>query len=312
MQETFAAEKAQAESKAVLTVQVINGTENGTSVVNDEVTVQIYDHDTFLHSLEGKVDADGRAVFENVPTGEKIVAAPNAKHNDMLFSGPSVALKPTADKYTTHVEVFDVSYDNSNLSIRTHHLIIKAIPDALHFTEYFQLVNSSNMAVSSKEMDSDERTIVLKIMLPEGFDNLTAAGYFQQDAMVVTDYGFYDTMAVPPGEYEVTFTYTLDISSNSMDIVKVITLPTYNFMVFADLGPAKVQGLGQPKKMVGKDSTSIEYYTRDKLAPGDKIAFKIIGFNVNSSSGRTTWVVLSLVFAAVFVLVVLRPLFQKK
>ena len=309
---TVAGEKPQVESKAVLTVVVTNSTANGTAVTDDIVTVQIYDHVKLLHSLEGKVDADGRVLFENVPTGDKIIALARAKHNDMMFSAPPVALKPAADKHLASVEVFDVSYDKSKLSVQTHHLIIKTTPNALHFTEFFQLVNSSDMAVSSKQTDAEGRTIVLEIMLPKGFDNLEASSYFQEDAVVVTDTGFYDTMAVPPGEYQVTFTYTLDITSNSLDIVKGITLPTTNFVVFTELGQAKLQGLGRPSnRMLGKDSMPIEYYTRDKLVQGDKIAFQITGFNVNSSSGKTTWVVLALVFGAVLVLVVLRPHLQK-
>lgn len=306
LQAALAAEKTQAPSQVVLTVEVVNGTVNGDPVTGDEVIVQVYERGELLRTLEGKVAADGKAVFESVPAGDKIVALARSKHNDMMFTGSPVALKPTEDEHLARVQVFDASNDTSGLSVQTHHLIIKSASDALAFTEYMQLVNPSNMAVSSNREDAEGRAIVLEIKLPRGFKDLKALGYFEEDALVVTNEGFYDTMAVPPGEHQVTFTYSLDITSNTVDIVKGITLPTSKFVVFAELGPAKLQGLGEPdNRAAAPNGAQIEYYTRDKLAPGEEIAFKITGFNVNNS-GSATWVILAAVFGAVMVLAALR------
>jgi hypothetical protein len=77
-----------------------------------------------------------------------------------------------------------------------------------------QLKNSSDMAVSSKQKDGENREVILEIMLPKGFQNLKSTSYFKDAALVITEQGFYDTMAVPPGEYAVNFSYTLDITSS--------------------------------------------------------------------------------------------------
>ena len=306
LQAALAAEETQAPSQTVLIVEVVNGTVNGDPVTDDEVIVQVYERGKLLRTLEGKVAADGKAVFESVPAGDGIVALPRSKHNEMMFNGPPVALKSNEAEHHAQVQVFDTSNDASQLSVQTHHLIIKSAPDALIFTEYMQLVNSSDMAVSSKQEDAEGRTIVLEIKLPKGFKNLKALSFLEEDALVVTDEGFYDTMAVPPGEHQVAFTYTLDVASATVDIVKAVTLPTSKLVVFAELGRARLQGLGEPdNRAAAPDGAQIEYYTRDKLAPGEKIAFKITGFNVGSSASAT-WVILAAVFAAVTILVALR------
>ena len=305
----FADETGVAASQAVLTVEVTNGTANGTAVTDNPVTVRIYKHEQLLHTLESTVSADGVAVFENVPTGDHTVAFTRAKHQDMMFNGRPVALRPGEKGFFACVQVFDVSDDKSNLSIGTHHLIIKAHSTFLEVTEYMQLKNSSDMAVSSKVRDSQDRAIVLEIMLPKGFKNLRSSSYFEDDALVVTEKGFYDTMAVPPGEYQVTFSYTLDITSDTMDIVKQISLPTFNFMVFAELGRAKLQGLGQSEnQLIRPDGVPMEYYKRSNLASAEKITFQITGFNVNTYD-VATWVILAVVFGAIVVLAVsrLRP-----
>lgn len=305
----FADETSAPTSQAVLTVEVSNGTENGTTVENDLVIVRIYKDGQLLHTLDGKVDGDGKAVFDNIPTGNRVVAVVRARHQDMMFNGQPVALSPAEDEFVARVQVFDVSDDQSKLSIEIHHFIIRARPEFLEITEYMQLKNPSDMAVRSKETDSQNRPIVLEIMLPKGFKNLRPSGYLQQDALVVTEEGFYDTMAVPPGEYQVTFSYTLDITANTMDIVKKISLPTSSFVLFAELGQAGLQGLDQAEHQILRtNEAEMEYYKRSNLAPAEEIAFQITGFNVNTS-GLGTWMILAVVFSIVAVLAVsrLRP-----
>jgi len=297
---------SRATSQAVLTVEVTNGTAHGSTVINDEVIVQIYRYGRLLHSLEGTVSPDGKAVFEEVPSGERIIAAPSVKHQDMMFKGRTVALRRGGENISAHVKVFDVSEDSSKLSVENHHFIVEAHFGVLEITEYMQLKNSSDKAVTSKQRDDQNRAIVLRVMLPKGFKNLKSSSYFGEDALVVTERGFYDTLGVPPGEYPVTFSYTLDINSSNMDIIKTVSLPTANFIVFAELGQARLQGLGRPdNQIVRGDGTPMVYYKRSDLAPGEKIAFQITGFNVNTY-GLAVWMILAAVFGSVMVLVIMR------
>ncbi len=305
----LADETAAARSQAALTIEVTSGTANGTTLENDLVIVRIYKDGQLLHALDGKVGADGKALFDSVPTGDRVVAVVRARHQDMMFNGQPVALRPAADEFVARVQVFDVSDDQSKLSIETHHFIIRARSEFLEIIEYMQLKNSSDMAVRSEKRDSQNRPIVLEIMLPKGFKNLSPSSYFEEDTLVVTEEGFYDTMAVPPGEYQVTFSYTLDITANTMDIVKKISLPTSSFVLFAELGQAELQGLDQAEhQILRRNEAEMEYYKRSNLAPAEEIAFQIIGFNVNKS-GLATWMILAIVFSIVAVLAVsrLRP-----
>jgi len=302
----LAEEEARTLPETVLTVEVVNGTTDGTAVTGDAVVVDLYERHEPLRTLEGKVAADGKVVFENVPTGDEMVAFPGSRHGGMMFSGPPVALKPTKDEYSTQVQVFDTSTDRSSLSVQTHHLFVKNTPAALVFTEYMQLVNSSTMAVSSKQQDAQGRAIVLEIKLPQGFKNLESLGYFEEDAIILTDSGFYDTMAVPPGQYQAMFTYAIEKSSDSIDIVKGITLPTSRLMVFSGLGQASIQGLGRPgSQAMAPGEAEIRYYTRDNLSAGQEVAFNITGLSVEAP-GAGMWVVLAVVLGAVMVLVVFR------
>ena len=309
----FANSETEKKSQAVLTVQVINKTANGTPVTNDEIILQIYQHQQMLNTLEAKAAEDGNAVFENIPTGEQFFAVPQAKHKEMLFTGQIIKLSPGEDKFNAQVEVFEVSTDKTKLSVQTHHLIVKASPETknLEVTEFMQIMNSSDTAISSNERDEQGNAIVLNIMLPKGFSNLQWTRYFEKNAGIVTKDGFYDIMAVPPGSNQAIFSYTLDVSSSTMDIVKKVSLPTNNFMI---LTQGDVQLLGSDDadvQTMNMNGVSTEYLKFTNLAPAQEISFRITGLTADKHNW-ITWIILTSVFVVMIIFAIVRSGTGKK
>jgi hypothetical protein len=94
----------------------------------------------------------------------------------------------------------------------------------------------------------------------------------------------------------------------SISHILSILLQVSNLIVFAELGQAKLKGLGQAdNKLITSSGTPMEYYKLSDLTATEEIAFQITGFNVNTS-GFTTWVILSLTFGVLIVFVFLRLL----
>ena len=299
------------DSNAVLTVKVQNGTKNGADISGDEVIVNVYHHEELLQTFEGKVGSDGKAVFPGVPTEAHSTAVASVKHQEMMFSSKAVRLTVGRDTVNAAVHVFDVSSDRSKLSVLTHHFIIKVQDNALEITEYVQIENSSGMAITSEDVAGKQK-YSLEMLLPKGFEDLKFLNYFQQNAIVETEDGFYDAMAIPPGQYHPAFSYLLEIDSESMDITKKLSLPTSNFVVFAEIGQAQLKGLGEPdNKAAGAGGNSVDYYKIKNISPGDQIEFQITGFNV-SKFDRSEWIVSGLAFAVVIILVLFRMLQTKR
>jgi hypothetical protein len=148
--------------------------------------------------------------------------------------------------------------------------------------------------------------MVLEMGLPEGFGDLTATGYLVPTALVVTDTGFYDTLATPPGEHHVRFSYNLDVKRGTTEITREIGLPTSELTVFWQGPPGKIEGLGEPDgKLVDSQGRPVEYYLRPDLKAGDVIALQVSGLRAGQSQDRT-WLVLAVVFAAVIIVAVLK------
>jgi len=296
---------------AIFNIEVVNGTKAGASVADDEVTITVYRDGRLMLTLNGIANSEGKFTFEDIPTGNNVVVLPRAKHQDMSFNGSAVAITPGQTEFYGKVPVYDVSFDASLISVGTHHFIIKTESDSVLIQEYMQLKNSSDMAIISDELDDHERNIVFRVMLPDGFEGLSFQGYFVENAIVMTDDGFYDTMAIPPGTFQAVFAYSIPIGSETIGITKEITLPTSEFSVFSQLSSDKIQGLGEP---IGKfklsNETPADYFKLSSYKPGDKIAFEITGFNVKSDESKTV-IILTVVFAVIGILAALRLLGKK-
>jgi hypothetical protein len=290
----------------VLSVEVTNGTENGHPVAGDNATLTIYEYNKPVDRLEGKVGADGKAVFENIQGGEHVVAFAQVFHEGMSFGSNVVVLKAGQRQANAQVQVFDVSYDASVLSAKTHHIILKRQDGSLLFTEYIQLVNPSDMAIGSKEKGGSGRPMVLRIPLPKGFQNFTSSSYLEPQALGFTEESFYDTMGVPPGSHEIIFSYTLEIKSDTMDVTKKISLPTSHFVLYSQLGEKKIKGLGDAAgELALSDGTPSEYFVLGDLLAGKEIIFKIAGLST-SVGNKSSWIILTVVFGAIIVIAVLR------
>jgi len=307
----LAGQTIDADRQTSLIINVTNSTTNGKATANDEVLVTIFEQEKQKQTLTGNVDSEGKAVFKNVPTGANVTALPRVQHQNMMFNGHPIALKTGQTAFNGHVEVFEVSTDKSKLSVAIHHFIIKVEADSIRITEYMQLDNSSDMAITSEEKDTNDKTIVVEVMLPEGFKNLVCSRYFQENALVITKNSFYDTMAIPPGQYDAEFSYSLEIDSETIDIIKKISLPTSEFMVFSLLDKGRLKGIGDSKGEVKlADGSSAEYFSFQELKAGDQIKFQVVGFNVKKSNSNVV-ITLSVVFAFIALLVIWRLRGQK-
>lgn len=294
-------------------VNVTNET-GGPSPANDaEVVLTVYKDNKPLDRKVGRSDAKGMCSFADVPTGAGLVVLATAKNQEMMFSSRPMSLEHAHDKqYQLDISVFDVSTDTSALSIGTHHFVVRVNPQGIFVDEYLQLINSSDKAVTSAEKTTDARPVVLKINLPAGFKDLRFSKYFEEHAVVKTDEGFIDTMAVPPGRHDAVFMYALQADAATVQIAKKAGLPTKDFMVFSQLNGALIEGLGESiGQMTLSDGSTADYFSSIPLEAGDQVSFKITGLSM-AQDQDDLWVMFGIVFGVILLVGIVRMLTQRK
>ena len=97
-----------------------------------------------------------------------------------------------------------------------------------------------------------------------------------------------------------------------MDIAKKISLPTSDFIIFSQLEPGSLRGLGKPGgKVVLPGGVATEYYDRGAISAGEQITFKVVGLDVNNET-RNLWIVITVIFGVLMILALMRLLPAKK
>ncbi|MCK4999566.1 MAG: hypothetical protein KAS23_08520 [Anaerohalosphaera sp.] len=292
----------------IFSVKVVSGTAGGSSVAGAEVMLSVYDKNTEIDFKSGVAGADGTSSFE-VTTGIGSVAVARVKHNDMLFSSSAVELRPGQKNFSTAVMVYDVSEDNSVLKIGQHQIIIRVYQNyTIAVEEYIQIVNPTDRAVTSSRKDDDGHPVVLEVLLPKGYRDLQCKDYFQMQALVLGDKGFYDIMAVPPGKYDASFSYMLDVDWSKLNFVRPVSYPTSNVIVIAKLADAKLDGLGEPQSKVTMDTAgdSNYYVLSEKFEPDQAIKFEMTGLKANPEKK------LVIIFSVIFSILALSVLYRMR
>lgn len=262
--QSSAQQEVAGQPQRALEVTVVNGTPDGHSVVGDRVTVRIFRGQELVDTLQGEVNSQSKAIIDNVPQGENLIARISCDHDGATFYGNTdIPLIPSHPLVAPQqVRVFDVVTDTSSLSIIAHHIIIRRGENFLRIGEYMRVENDSFWAIKPEIQPGYEKPAVIEIFLPAGFKNFTPESYFVPQDLVWTDEGFYDPIPITPGQADIRFSYTLDIKSTDMEINKKFSLPTDDCAVFLSLPQAKPQGLGPlVTTMSREDGVAYDYYS---------------------------------------------------
>lgn len=299
---TPAAGAGQSRPGAKLRVEVINGSQNDQPVADQVFTVIIETAEKVLAQLEGQTDSQGQALVE-APAGQ--FATVRVRFHDIAFMSESVALKNETPP-PLRVYVYEASPDNSLLQVDTHQLICKAAENGLLITEYLRLTNPSRFAISARQVDSQGSPIVLPIMLPTGYRDFTCSSYFQREALVFTPTGFFDTMAIAPGSYDIVFSYILPLTSDHLEVRKEFTVPTQAVTIYLALTQGQMEGLGAPAGQVTlADGADSSYWMLGAAPAGKAVTFHLRGLSFAATEHRS-WYILAGAFAILLGLIVYR------
>lgn len=298
------------DQEAVLAVHVSNGTEGGTVAEGTPVTVKFYHGDHVAREVSMLTDQDGNCTVRGIPTGADMVAVAQARHSEMAFTSSPLQLGSGQKQFDLSFQVFDVAYDNSLIRVGTHHLILQKSGSSVQVSEYAQLINDTDKAVTSDIKDKNGNPQVLMLSLPVTAQNLAFSNYFHPEAIIRTATEFYDTMAIPPGSYHAVFSYTIPLGTEPIDFMKTVTLPTESMMIFVQADSGIMTELGDPAgRMTLKDGTPTEYY-QIKVSPGTELTFHVEAITAPPPR-LNLWIVFGAVFAVVAAAALLRILKQQ-
>ncbi|HVF54268.1 MAG TPA: hypothetical protein VNC78_11795 [Actinomycetota bacterium] len=215
---------------------------------------------------------DGHYRFDDLPTGESFYAL-DARFDGGVFAGSPVSL-PADTKRKPVIEstlkVWPTTTDPSVIEVKRNDLFLLQGDGGIGVIESVTFINLSDHAYIGRGGSQS-----LGFSLPRG---ATADGVtiLESDldvpVVVPADFGFATTVAIPPGERHITFTYSLRGTAGNFDASRTMLYPTSSFTVFA----AEPLELGSNRLVAGGtrviDSKNYNVHrSEDPIAAGDAV-----------------------------------------
>jgi hypothetical protein len=184
-------------------------------------------------------DEQGRYSFGDLPTGDDRFYVVDALFQGGLFPGRALTLPadtsaPPVIKTTTRV--WETTTDPTVIGLPRDDLFAISSDDGLGVIESVSILNSSDLAYIGRggEDDSAGEVPTIGFALPEGAGEVQIQQGTTLDIpkLVATDFGFAATVAIPPGESSVTFSYSLPDAGAQFELSRNALYPTGEISIY--------------------------------------------------------------------------------
>ena len=189
---------------------VVNGTEGGSSVSNQDITLKTYLDNTEVDSTAAKTDADGHFIFDGLSTepGYSYQVTLAFQGADYYSEGLSFAEGETTKSAV--VTVYDSTASDEAIKITTDHTVIFAGEGSLLVEEYLEFDNEDDLTyIGSREVNTEGDKETLRFSLPNGATELRPVSGLMEGYLYSSEDGLVDTMPVLPGAKLIIYSYEL-------------------------------------------------------------------------------------------------------
>jgi hypothetical protein len=188
-------------------------------------------------------DNRGRYVFPNLPTGDDRIYAVDARYQRGLFAGgvlriPGNTTSPPVIDST--LRVWDTTTDPKAIVIRRDSIFVVPSDDGIGVIEAVQVTNIADEAYIGRGLsmgaERDGAVPSLGFPVPAGAE-LPPSPIVDSDIdipqIVETSFGFAATIAIPPGNRRIVYSYELSGSGGTYDLSRPAVYPTLELGVYA-------------------------------------------------------------------------------
>ncbi len=228
-------------------------------------------------------DPKGRYRFEDLTTGDDLFYALDARYKGGLFPGSAITLPEDTEEepvIDTTLKVWDTIDDPASIVVeRNDVFVLESENGKVGVLEAFQITNVSDKAYigrgGSMETSGNAPVPSLGFSLPSGAEQEQLQIYESSldiPQLLRTDFGFGITTAIPPGNFTITYTYSLPGTAASYDLSRRVLYPTLNFAVFTSEKFVVTSNRLEPQGSVEiRDRAYEQFSTKDDLDAGASV-----------------------------------------
>lgn len=283
--------------------QLVNETENGSSVANQEITLDIYLNDTQADSAITKTDAEGYFVFDDLSTESSYSYQATLNYQEADYASDWLSFDGGETNESVEIVVYDSTTSDEAIMVAVSHTVIytHTEPDNLLVEEYFMFVNDSDRTyIGSGEPTADGKRETLRFSLPKGATAFQPGYGLMECCILGSEDGFVDTMPVLPGGQEVVYSYMLNYDSEAYTLSRNVNYPTESFDLLVQGEEIKIVS----DHLTTEEGMNIEgtWFNRlsgKNLTRGNVLVTQLANLPATKSQGGTIkWIILTLVVLA--------------
>ena len=185
-------------------------------------------------------DARGRYRFRNLPTGDDRFYVVDARYRGGFFPGSPVSLPATTSRppvIETRLKVWETTKDPETILLARDNVFLTRGEGGVDVIESVTIANLTEHAYIGRGTDPGAPSVSLP--LPGGARR-GGAEVIDSDLdipeLVTTETGLGLTVAIPPGEWRITYAYRVPGSAGNHDLSRVASYPVVQASVHAAEG----------------------------------------------------------------------------
>ena len=288
-------------------------------VVSNETTGEVQPNAqvTLLHLQEGNqepetdrvtTDKEGRYRFDDLATGAEHLYFVDVTHQGGVFSSGQVPIpSDTTKEPVIEVDptIWDTTDDPTVIALRRNDLFVRPNDNSVDIIDSYRVVNISDRAYIGRGGPGANTTMAFP--LPEDARGngvaIVQSPRIDIPELRETEFGFGITVAIPPGETNMIFSYSADGEAGSYDLTRTALYPILDSSVFAqdplEIRSNRYEAASDEPVDVGGDEY-IEYAAPEDLDAGDAIQVLAV-----AEAGLSPWLVVgAIVLLAILALAI--------
>jgi hypothetical protein len=250
----------QAQSDGRIIVTITNGT-TGEPLAGQTVFLQRHRDESEAAEVveQALTDRSGQYVFSNLPAdGAHYVV--ETRYIEIPYTTGHIAIEPSTAQQDIELNVYDITTEDTDLSLSALHLVIEASPTLLDVTEILVVRNSGTRSYFPPPGVDDGMVFSLP------------AGAFQLqplvDGLERKEQGVVYSNPIPPGDAQIVFRYNVDrgsvdqLLSKQMDYdvgrLQVLISPSSEKVTASNLTNDGVQQIGDTSYLLLSNSVGLQ------------------------------------------------------
>ncbi len=285
------------DGNGVIEGRLINRTEGGSSVADQDIELKIFQNDSETDSSSLSTDGEGKFVFDGLSTEREYSYELTVTYQEAEYKSDRLYFLSDETSLPVEMEVYDSTTSPDAIKIQQAHTIVYTDPETLWVEEFLLFINESDRTYIGEEgiLGPGVRQ-TLQFSLPEDALEMQPGGELMQCCVYGTDTGFVDSMPFFPGAKEISYAYKLKYGPKVHAFAWTVNYPTVQYDLLVQ-GTDSVISSDRliPDQSVNISDLPFSHVYGEDFTPGETVAFEISGLPEVDNQNIILWVVLAVV-----------------